>query len=79
MDFFKFLWSASKHFLRAIVLYILRCFVENPVISCVICVYNTEKYIEECFDYILCQKDIPFECVIVDNASTDGTPLHYTF
>lgn len=44
-------------------------------LSVVVSSFNQEHYIEDCLDSILRQKlDIPFEIVISDDCSTDGTP-----
>lgn len=46
-----------------------------PKISIIIPAYNTEKYISRCILSILCQTFTDFECIIVDDGSTDET-LH---
>ena len=40
--------------------------------SLVIPAYNEEKYIGDCLEYALRQKDFS-EIIVIDNASTDGT------
>ena len=45
----------------------------NPVISVVMSAYNVEKYIREAIDSIVNQSFTDFECIIVDDGSTDGT------
>lgn len=45
-----------------------------PVISVIVTTYNHEKYISQCLDSILSQKDSPsFEIIIGNDCSTDGT------
>jgi glucosyl-dolichyl phosphate glucuronosyltransferase len=47
----------------------------KPVISCVICTYNRDKFIIMCLES-LSRQNAPkeqFEVIVVDNASTDGT------
>ncbi len=46
----------------------------TPVVSVVMSVYNGERYLREAVDSILAQTFTDFEFVIVDDASTDGTP-----
>ena len=44
------------------------------MISVLVCTYNQEKYLEQALDSILMQKcDEPFEVLIGDDCSTDGT------
>ena len=45
----------------------------NPVISVVMSVYNSERYVREAIDSIINQSFADFECIIVDDGSTDGT------
>lgn len=44
-----------------------------PKISVIIPVYNVEKYLPECIDSILAQDFEDFECLMVDDGSTDGS------
>lgn len=44
-----------------------------PKISVIIPVYNVEKYLPECVDSILAQDFDDFECLLVDDGSTDGS------
>lgn len=47
---------------------------DNPLVSIVCTTYNHEKYIEDAIRGFLTQKtDFPFEIIIHDDASTDGT------
>ena len=49
---------------------------KNPgLISCIIPVYNREKLIVECVDSILAQSYDNYEVIIVDDGSTDQTPV----
>ncbi len=43
--------------------------INNPKISVVIPVYNTEKYLANCLDSILAQHFVFFEVIVVDDAS----------
>ena len=46
----------------------------NPLISCIIPVYNGERYLREAIDSILGQSYRPFQVIVADDGSTDGTP-----
>lgn len=43
-------------------------------VSIVVPVYNQEKYIEQCIESILRQTYTNFECILVDDGSTDNSP-----
>ncbi|MCK5447656.1 MAG: glycosyltransferase family 2 protein [Gemmatimonadetes bacterium] len=45
----------------------------NHFISCIVPVYNGERYIEEALDSILAQNWRPLEVLVVDDGSTDRT------
>ncbi len=48
--------------------------VEQPLISCIVPVYNGELYLREAIDSILAQTYRPLEIIVVDDGSTDATP-----
>ena len=45
-----------------------------PKVSFVISVHNGEAYLEECIDSVLNQTFKDFECIVLNNGSTDRTP-----
>lgn len=50
--------------------------VKEMKISVIIPAYNAEKYIVTCLESIFRQTKKPYEIIVVDDGSTDGTP-HY--
>ena len=44
-----------------------------PLISCIIPVFNGERYLKEALDSILAQTYRPLEIIVADDGSTDGT------
>jgi glycosyltransferase involved in cell wall biosynthesis len=48
--------------------------VKQPLISCLVPVYNGELYLREAIDSILAQTYRPLEIIVVDDGSTDATP-----
>jgi glycosyltransferase involved in cell wall biosynthesis len=47
--------------------------MNQPLISCIVPVYNCELYLREAIDSILAQTYRPLEIFVVDDGSTDGT------
>lgn len=45
----------------------------SPKISCIVPVYNVEKYLRRCLDSICAQTFTDFECICVDDGSSDGS------
>lgn len=48
--------------------------VDLPLVSCVVPVFNGERFLSEALDSIIVQSYQPLEVVVVDDGSTDGTP-----
>lgn len=46
----------------------------HPLISIIVPVYNTEKYLCKCLDSIISQSFKNWECILVDDGSTDSSP-----
>lgn len=45
----------------------------EPVVSCIVPVFNGERYLAEALDSILAQQYRPLDIIVVDDGSTDGT------
>ncbi|WP_081636522.1 glycosyltransferase [Methylobacterium sp. 285MFTsu5.1] len=45
----------------------------NPEVTIICLAFNHAKFIRECLDSFLAQKDVSFEIIVADDASTDGT------
>lgn len=48
--------------------------MQHPLISVLCCVYNGEKYLAQALESILGQTFPDWECVLIDDGSTDSTP-----
>ena len=48
--------------------------MKPPLISCIVPVYNGERYLRETIDSIFAQTYCPLEILVADDGSTDGTP-----
>ena len=48
--------------------------LNHPLISIIIPVYNDDKNLPRCLDSVLLQTCENFECLIIDDGSTDGSP-----
>jgi len=46
---------------------------KQPVISIIIPVYNAEKYLDRCMNSVFAQTFTDFECILVDDGSSDNT------
>lgn len=47
--------------------------MREPSISCIVPVYNGERFLAEALDSALAQSHPPFEIIVIDDGSTDGT------
>lgn len=45
----------------------------SPIISIIVPVYNAEKYLHDCLDSILAQTMLEWECICIDDGSTDAS------
>jgi glycosyltransferase involved in cell wall biosynthesis len=47
--------------------------MDQPLVSCIVPVFNGERYLAEALDSILAQQYEPLEIIVADDGSTDGT------
>jgi glycosyltransferase involved in cell wall biosynthesis len=47
--------------------------MERPLVSCIVPVFNGERYLAEALDSILAQEYTPLDIIVADDGSTDGT------
>lgn len=45
----------------------------HPIITIIVPVFNTKKYLSKCLDSIIAQTFADWECIIVDDGSSDGS------
>jgi glycosyltransferase involved in cell wall biosynthesis len=45
-----------------------------PIVSIIVPIHNTEKYLCRCVDSILAQSFTDFECILINDGSVDGSP-----
>lgn len=48
--------------------------ISTPLVSVIMSVHNGERHVGEAIQSILCQSFLNYECIIIDDASTDATP-----
>ena len=47
--------------------------IKEPLISIIVPVYNVERYLPACLDSILAQSKSDWECILIDDGSTDNS------
>lgn len=45
----------------------------TPIVSVIVPVYNVAPYLDECIESVICQDCQDWECILVDDGSTDGS------
>lgn len=48
---------------------------DGPLVSIIITVFNTENFVQECIESVCSQTYKQIEIIIVDDGSTDNSPL----
>lgn len=48
--------------------------MSSPIVSIIVPVYNVEAYLSRCLESIVAQTFRDFECILVDDGSTDSSP-----
>ena len=48
--------------------------MNTPLVSCVVPVFNGERYLAEALESVLQQTYSPIEVIVVNDGSSDGTP-----
>ena len=49
--------------------------VASPFLSIILPIYNVEKYLDRCMKSILKQSFKDYEIILVDDGSTDSSPI----
>ena len=49
--------------------------MKNVVLSVIIPIYNSEKYLERCIESVVNQADDSIEIILVNDGSTDGSQI----
>lgn len=72
----KFSWDeAAKQYADVFITEALKKRQKNPRTSIIVTNYDLHKYLHYCLDSVVAQKDQDWECIIVDDASTDKTGI----
>jgi len=49
--------------------------MESPELSIIVPVYNADKYLDRCIESIIVQSFTNFECILINDGSTDGSSV----